>query len=75
MSPSSHRRDGDLEMVVCLEWRNWIQAEVRTVPGLDGPLLIERGDPHPYNRSNPTHPPRTWDRVRGLEPRRRRFQR
>ena len=32
-----HRHDGDLEMVVRLEWRNLVQPELRAVPCVDGP--------------------------------------
>jgi hypothetical protein len=32
-----HRRDGDLEMVVRLEWRNLVQPELRAGPRVDGP--------------------------------------
>jgi hypothetical protein len=51
-----HRHDGDLKMVVCLEWRNLVQPELRAVPRVDDPFLIERGDPHPHYISGPTHP-------------------
>jgi serine/threonine protein kinase len=63
-----HRRDGDLEMVIRLEWRNLVQSDVCVVPRVDGPLVIERGDPHLHHRSSPTYPLRTRDRVRELKP-------
>lgn len=40
-----HRHNGDLEMVVRLEWRNLVQPELRAVPRVDSPFLFERGLP------------------------------
>jgi hypothetical protein len=36
-----HRHNGDLEMVVRLEWRNLVQPELRAVPHVDGPSSKE----------------------------------
>ena len=63
-----HRRDGILRWSSASSGAAWSSLNCVQFPVVDGPLFIERGDPHPHHGSGPIHPLRKWDRVRELKP-------